>query len=163
MNGSKLVLKLSLLFSKVCCFNLLSQAGLARINVWLITCYDNHTSTSTTTTLTRLSQVIWMFRKVRWAPPHRWRPVDLAGIYSSTPVKALWVWAKKMKYFITNICFRLGQKSNCWTKLTFWKEYSTIKPRWGRVCGGIGLKGVGWGRRWGGFGRDFIYFPKSYI
>ena len=27
------------------------------------------------TTLTRLSQVIWVFRKVWWAPPHWWRPV----------------------------------------------------------------------------------------
>ena len=27
------------------------------------------------TTLTQLSQVIWLFRKVLWTPPHRWRPV----------------------------------------------------------------------------------------
>ena len=56
-NGSKLVLRLLLLFPKVCCFNFLYQAGLPSINVWLVTCYDNLTSTSTSTTLTRLSQV----------------------------------------------------------------------------------------------------------
>ena len=45
VNGSKLVLNLSLLFSKVCCSNFLYQAGLPSINVWLITCYANLTST----------------------------------------------------------------------------------------------------------------------
>ena len=45
INGSKLVLNLSPLFSKVCCFNFLYQAGLPSINVWLITCYTNLTST----------------------------------------------------------------------------------------------------------------------
>ena len=45
INGSKLVLSLSLLFSKVCCFNFLYKPGLPSINVWLITCYANLTST----------------------------------------------------------------------------------------------------------------------
>ena len=45
INGSKLVLYLSLLFSKVCCFNFLYKAGLPSINVWLITWYPNLTST----------------------------------------------------------------------------------------------------------------------
>ena len=45
VNGSKLVLNLSLLFSKVCCSNFWYQAGLPSINVWLITCYANLTST----------------------------------------------------------------------------------------------------------------------
>ena len=45
INGSKLVLSLLLLFSIVCCFNFLYQAGLPSINVWLITCYANLTST----------------------------------------------------------------------------------------------------------------------
>ena len=36
INGSKLVLNLSLLFSKVCCFKFLYQACLPSINVWLI-------------------------------------------------------------------------------------------------------------------------------
>ena len=45
VNGSKLVLNLLLLLSKVCCFNILYQAGLPTINVWLITCYANLTST----------------------------------------------------------------------------------------------------------------------
>ena len=54
INGSKLVLNLSLLFSKVCCFNFFYQAGLPSINFWLITCYANLTSPFT---LTRLSQV----------------------------------------------------------------------------------------------------------
>ena len=45
VNGSKLVLNLSLLFSKVCCFNFLYQSGLPSISVWLITCYANLTST----------------------------------------------------------------------------------------------------------------------
>ena len=47
INWSKFVLSLSLLFSKVCYFN----------------------------TLTRLSQVNWMFRNVWWAPLYLWRPV----------------------------------------------------------------------------------------
>ena len=45
INGSKLVLSLSLLFSKVCCFNFLYKAGLPSTNVWLINCYANLTST----------------------------------------------------------------------------------------------------------------------
>ena len=59
VNGSKLVLNLSLLFSKVCCFNFLYQAGLPIINVWLITCYANLTSTYHPT---RPSQVTRVFR-----------------------------------------------------------------------------------------------------
>ena len=45
LRRSKLVLNLSLLFSKVCCSNFLYQAGLPSINVWLITCYANLIST----------------------------------------------------------------------------------------------------------------------
>ena len=45
IKGSKSALNLSLLFSKVCCFNFLYKAGLPSINVWLITCYANLTST----------------------------------------------------------------------------------------------------------------------
>ena len=45
INWCNLVLNLSLLFSKVCCYNFLYQAGLPSINVWLITCYANLTST----------------------------------------------------------------------------------------------------------------------
>ena len=46
INGSKLVLNLSLLFSKVCCVNfVLYKAGLSSINGWLITGYANLTST----------------------------------------------------------------------------------------------------------------------
>ena len=46
INGSKRVLNLSLLFSKVCCVNFfLYKAGLPSINIWLITCYANLTST----------------------------------------------------------------------------------------------------------------------
>ena len=54
INESKFVLNLSLLFSNACCFKFLYQAGLPSINVCLITCYNNLTSTYT---LTRLSQV----------------------------------------------------------------------------------------------------------
>ena len=59
INRSKLVLNLSLLFSKVWCFNFLYHAGLPSINVWLITCYGNLTSTYHPT---KLSQVTWVFR-----------------------------------------------------------------------------------------------------
>ena len=66
---------LLLLFSKVQCFYFLDQAGPASIDFWLITCYVIPTS-PLPTIRTRLSQLIWVFRKVWWAPLHRWRPVE---------------------------------------------------------------------------------------
>ena len=59
-------------------FYFLDQAGPASIDFWLITCYVIPTS-PLPTIHTRLSQLIWVFRKVCWAPPHRWKPVEDLG------------------------------------------------------------------------------------
>ena len=69
LNWIELVLNLMLLFSKVCCFNFIYQASM--LGWWPVLL-----TSPLPTTLPRLSQVNWVFRKVWWAPPHLWRPVD---------------------------------------------------------------------------------------